>query len=249
MAADDDQVAVILRIVHDHVIADAFDPVIVDIVVFAGHPAPVDAAIGIGVLGDDLGGCVQQGTEFEPVAPAAAGEHIVRRIVAQPVIDAVRRVAGLGRNRFAAVAIADEMVAAAAAIDGLRTATGVNAVKAARTGECLFDGFGIVAAPNGLFRRRAGPVSQPVGFGIRKVFDLIDTVKDIGADQDIVLFDPVAIDADCAQQVFVMGAAAVALLGPKLDQRIVITLIVDAIGDFRDLDRVAADVDLVAILL
>ena len=40
--------------VADHVVAEAVDPVIVDVVVLAGDAGPVDGAVGVDVLGDDL---------------------------------------------------------------------------------------------------------------------------------------------------------------------------------------------------
>ena len=40
--------------VADHVVAEAVDPVIVNGVVLAGDADPVDGAVGIDVLGDDL---------------------------------------------------------------------------------------------------------------------------------------------------------------------------------------------------
>src|SRR5262249_3680549 len=40
--------------VADHVIAETVDPVVVNVIVLAGHANPVDCAVGIDMLGDDL---------------------------------------------------------------------------------------------------------------------------------------------------------------------------------------------------
>src|SRR4051812_18189688 len=54
--------------VADHVVAETVDPVIVRRAVLAGHAIPVDGAVGIDVLGDDLVLGVDHALETEGVA-------------------------------------------------------------------------------------------------------------------------------------------------------------------------------------
>ena len=87
-AGDLDLVALGTIEVADHVIAKAVDPVVVNVGVLAGHARPVDRAVGVDVLGDDLVRGVEQTFEAERVGAAATDKRVVglgelRRLVAE----------------------------------------------------------------------------------------------------------------------------------------------------------------------
>src|SRR4029077_18829976 len=63
--------------VEDDIVADALDPVIMHGVVLTGHTRPVDRAIGIDVLGNDVLATVERQLEPEAVGPCAALQDVV----------------------------------------------------------------------------------------------------------------------------------------------------------------------------
>ena len=66
--------------VADYVIADAVDPMVVNVGVFTSDADPVDCAVGIDMLSDDLVLGVDLQFEAEGVGAAAADEGIVDRL-------------------------------------------------------------------------------------------------------------------------------------------------------------------------
>ena len=63
--------------VHDDLIADAVDPMVVQIIVLAGDAVPVDGAVIPGVLLDEALLGIDQGMEAEDVGAAATDHDIV----------------------------------------------------------------------------------------------------------------------------------------------------------------------------
>ena len=67
MRADDDLVPFSLVEVQDDIITPAFDPMVMDIVILAGHATPVYPAILTGIFVQHMLFGIEQGPEFKPV--------------------------------------------------------------------------------------------------------------------------------------------------------------------------------------
>src|SRR6185312_6546086 len=102
--------------VTDHVVAEAVDPVIVHCIVLAGDAIPVDGAVGIDVLGDDLVLGVDHAFEAEGVAAAAAGQRIVHGFERGGFLSEDLRRAVLRCDHLAGIRAAEQDVVAGAAI-------------------------------------------------------------------------------------------------------------------------------------
>ena len=121
---DEDLVAFSATEVPDHIVADAVDPVVMDIVILTGHAihAPFDRAIVVDMLEDDVTLGVDQGAEVEGVRASASDHHVIAFdgligvVCAGGVVDLVvgiiAAVVVLGDHRFSAVGIADQQVIA-----------------------------------------------------------------------------------------------------------------------------------------
>ena len=118
--------------IQDHVVTQAFHPVIVDIVVFAGHTVPVDGPVVFDVLEDDVPLGVDQRAEFEDVRAAAAIEYVVRfdRLIGEvrsrgsddlAVRIVFLRIVVLIDPRFATVGEADQAIRTRAAAERVLT--------------------------------------------------------------------------------------------------------------------------------
>jgi len=133
--------------VGDDVVAKALDPMIVGVVILPGHAAPVDHAVGIGVLGRDGHAGINITTKEKQVRAVTAGQNIIRicgQVIAMRTplrtFVALKDTAGGNtlcgcwfasvRARFKAVIAcsANQCVAAPERVQAIITASAVNAI-------------------------------------------------------------------------------------------------------------------------
>src|SRR5689334_412584 len=139
-----DLVALLAVEVGDGVVAEAIDPVIVHRAVLAGDAHPVDGAVGIDVLGDDLVLGIDVALEAEGVGALAAGHGVVLRRERGRLGGEDLGLAVLRRHHLAGVGARQQHVVAAAAVHAVGAEAAGQEVVAAAAGEIVIAG----AAPD-----------------------------------------------------------------------------------------------------
>ena len=135
MTFDEDRVPFVPVKVDNHFVADTVNPVIMNIVVFTSDTvhAPVDRAVIVDVLEDDVSFGVNQRAEVKCVGTIATDKHIVRfdwliwvkrasRVV-DLVIRIILGVVVLDDHRLTRIGIADEPIVAVPAHDRIFAVT------------------------------------------------------------------------------------------------------------------------------
>ena len=156
--------------VANHVVAEAVDPVIVGSVVLTGHANPVDRAVGIDVLGNDLVLGVHHHFETEGVCAAAAGQRIVDGLERSGFLREDLRLAVLGCDHFASVRPAEQDVVAGAAVHPVGAEAADNKVGAGAAGEVVIPRAApkLVSAGATVEHVVAGHAGQRVFLGARR---------------------------------------------------------------------------------
>ena len=165
VAVDVNPIAFGLVIVGDDVGSKAIDPVIVRIVVFARHVGPVDPAIGIRVLGDNVRFRADLRLDNKSIGPFAAHSDVVanNRLVRENrsgvrvdlIVPARIGVVVLGDDGFTAIGVqndgivtltADQKVGATVAVENVIARAAIDAVVAV----AAIDHIGTVEAVDGV---------------------------------------------------------------------------------------------------
>src|SRR5262249_19189208 len=95
---------------------ETIDPVIVNIVVLAGHSVPIDRAVRIDMFGDDLVFGIDKSFEAESISAFATGEHIICCFESGCFIGEYLRLAVLRRDHLSSIAAAQKNVVPSTAI-------------------------------------------------------------------------------------------------------------------------------------
>ena len=217
---------------------------VVHIVVFARHAAPVDRPVGAGVFGQHLVGGIQQQPERKRIAALATGQRIVGCACRDRIVDPAGAAIGLRGIGFTAIRIGVNGIVAAAGVDVLRPHAQLDHVALAVKQPLVERAPGV-----GHDMLRVAPFIGIAKGGVG-MLKLIDAVKNAGVYGYVILGHLVAIDLNLAQRIFVMRAiggvgpasTAIALLADHGDQRIGAVFIL-AIGDAGDLNGVPDDGD------
>ena len=108
---------------------------VVHIVVLAGDAVPIDGAVGVDMLGDDLVLGVHEALEAEGVGAVATGQHIVHGRERGGLVRKDLRRAVLRRHHFAGIRTAQQDVVAAAAVHTIGAEAADQKIVAVATGQ------------------------------------------------------------------------------------------------------------------